>query len=67
MIQVREFFTELECFDGNTWTVKRQVDTQINEFIKRYSDSIKEIIDIEYQTVVYKDCVFASALLIYKV
>ena len=67
MIQVREFFTELECFDGKTWTVKRQVDTQINEFIKHYSDSIKEIIDIEYQTVVYKDCVFTSALLIYKV
>lgn len=42
MIQVREFFTELECFDGKTWTVKRRVDTQINEFIKYYSDSIKK-------------------------
>ena len=67
MIQVREFFTELEYLDDKTFTVKRQIDKQINQFIRYYSDSIKEIIDIKYRTTYVDNCIQSSALLIYKI
>lgn len=66
MIKCREFFTELECFDGYTWDVKVTIDSKINRFLAENTDII-EVVDVKYQTNIFKNCIFSSALLIYKV